>query len=74
MLIGIVIVYEKFEFGFFIMVEDGDIFQIVGIFINMVCDVFECDENSVEDILFIRILFSVVVGIINGIVFLFVLG
>lgn len=39
----------------------------------MVCDVFECDENSVEDILFIRILFSVVVGIINGIVFLFVL-
>lgn len=68
MLTGTVIAYEKSEFGFSIMVEDGDTFQTVGIPINMVRDALECDENSVEDTLSIRIPFSVAVGTTNGIV------
>lgn len=74
MLTGTVIAYEKSEFGFSIMVEDGDTFQTVGIPINMVRDALECDENSVEDTLSIRIPFSVAVGTTNGIVSSFALG
>lgn len=73
MLTGTVIAYEKSEFGFSIMVEDGDTFQTVGIPINMVREALECDENSVEDTLSIRIPFSVAVGTTNGIVSSFAL-
>ncbi|XP_052695214.1 uncharacterized protein LOC128173547 [Crassostrea angulata] len=73
MLTGTVIAYEKSEFGFSIMVEDGDTFQTVGIPINMVRDALECDEYSVEDTLSIRIPFSVAVGTTNGIVSSFAL-
>lgn len=73
MLTGTVIAYEKSEFGFSIMVEDGDTFQTVGIPINMVRDALECDENSVEDTLSVRIPFSVAVGTTNGIVSSFAL-
>lgn len=73
MLTGTIIAYEKSEFGFSIMVEDGDTFQTVGIPINMVRDAHECDENSVEDTLSIRLPFSVAVGTTNGFVSSFAL-